>query len=70
MRILYSKMGRSSFTAYLKEKRMSAWVLCSSSDLILGDELDEVRVKSGLLLNLVCYIVHAGTAGSQRVDLF
>ena len=63
MRILYSKMGRSSFTAYLKEKRMSAWVLCSSSDLILGDELDEVRVMSGLLLNLVCYIVPAGTAG-------
>ena len=48
---------------------MSAWVLCSSSDLILGDELDEVRVKSGLLLNLVFYIVHAGTAGCQGANL-
>jgi len=40
-----------------------------SSDLGLGDELDEVRVKSGILLNLVCYIIHTSTTGRQGLDL-
>ena len=48
---------------------MSAWASGSGSYLVLGDVLDKVRVKSGLLLNLVCNLVHAGTTVRQGVNL-
>jgi len=49
---------------------MSAWLQASGSYLAIGNVLYKVRVKSGLLLNLVCYIIHAGATCYQGLDLF
>jgi hypothetical protein len=48
---------------------MSAWLPGSGSYLVIGNILYEVRIKSGLPLNLVGYIIHAGATCYQGLDL-